>query len=553
MATTIGDINIRLGINASGVTSGINAARGSLNSLSGIFRALETPVERFNRQMDMINKALARGRMTAEKHAQAMKLIEAEFVTATAQGKEFNTMLREQEASQARMQRWARMNDRRGGMMSAAAIAVPEVSAPIALARLGGPALAAGAVAIGVQQTLSAFSQQEQSLASLEVLYGSATKAAEDYASIRQLAAQSNLSTTDLLSASKTLVGFGMETNKLLPVLRQLSDISMGNSEKFASLALAFAQVQAAGRLTGQELLQMVNAGFNPLRVISEQTGKGMAELRVEMERGAISVAMVEQAFLAATEAGGRYEGMTERMANTVSGKWGQMTDAVQRLGAGLGTWVAGPAKITMDALGGISNGAASAIESFNHLMYLLSNQYQNDFDANMQAINEAAKKQLSGENDRKMLEEAEARKKIQAQEQDAMRVASEKNAAALRKMQDKNVEEFNKNQSDKFEAVTRKIQQANTRIRGSGEDIEGLRERLQNVRQSILEEGNRNIYSRSQESYQLMTGQMQSKQKDEAAKIAKQLEVAEAQQAELVKIRQELVDKQGTIILVGK
>ena len=58
----------------------------------------------------------------------------------------------------------------------------------------------------------------------------------------------------------------------------------MGNNEKFSSMTLAFAQMSAAGRLMGQDLNQMINAGFNPLQVISEKTGKSIAVLKKEMD-----------------------------------------------------------------------------------------------------------------------------------------------------------------------------------------------------------------------------------------------------------------------------
>ena len=81
-----------------------------------------------------------------------------------------------------------------------------------------------------------------------------------------------------------------------MPTLKQIGDISMGNAERFNSLALAFAQMSATGRLMGQELLQMVNAGFNPLKTMSETTGKSMETLKDEMSKGAISADMVAKA-----------------------------------------------------------------------------------------------------------------------------------------------------------------------------------------------------------------------------------------------------------------
>lgn len=101
--------------------------------------------------------------------------------------------------------------------------------------------------------------------------------------------------------------------------MKQLGDISLGNSDRFQRLSLAFAQVSAAGKLTGQDLLQMVNAGFNPLQEISKKTGQSISDLKDQMADGAISTKMVEEAMKSATEEGGRFAGGMEKASKTFS------------------------------------------------------------------------------------------------------------------------------------------------------------------------------------------------------------------------------------------
>ena len=68
----------------------------------------------------------------------------------------------------------------------------------------------------------------------------------------------SPLRMTDFVAAEKTMLGFNISADKTVDYLRALSDISMGNSQKFQSLTLAFSQMSAAGKLTGQDLLKCV-------------------------------------------------------------------------------------------------------------------------------------------------------------------------------------------------------------------------------------------------------------------------------------------------------
>ena len=65
----------------------------------------------------------------------------------------------------------------------------------------------------------------------------------------------------------------------------------------------------------------MVNAGFNPLEEIARKTGKSIGELKEEMSKGAISSKMVQDAFISATSAGGKFFGMSQEGAKTLNGQ----------------------------------------------------------------------------------------------------------------------------------------------------------------------------------------------------------------------------------------
>lgn len=155
---------------------------------------------------------------------------------------------------------------------------------------------------------------------------------------IKEMAKISPLTMTDIVGAEKMMLGFNIEADKTIDYLKALSDVSMGNSQKFNSLTLAFSQMSAAGRLMGQDLNQMINAGFNPLQVISEKTGKSIAQLKEEMPKGAISAEMVQQAFLDATAAGGKFYNMSENASKTINGQISMMQDAMDAAFNEIGT-----------------------------------------------------------------------------------------------------------------------------------------------------------------------------------------------------------------------
>lgn len=146
---------------------------------------------------------------------------------------------------------------------------------------------------------------------------------------IKELAKVSPLTMSDMVGAEKMMLGFNIQAEDTIKYLKAISDISMGESTKFNSLTLAFSQMSAAGKLMGQDLNQMINAGFNPLQIISEKTGKSIATLKDEMSKGAISAEMVQQAFIDATSAGGKFYNMSENASKTINGQLSMMQDTL--------------------------------------------------------------------------------------------------------------------------------------------------------------------------------------------------------------------------------
>lgn len=163
----------------------------------------------------------------------------------------------------------------------------------------------------------------------IQTLLGSKEKADALMAQVREYAKISPLEFSDVTSATQMMLGFNIEAERVPRYLQAIGDVSMGNTQKFNSLTLAFSQMSAAGKLMGQDLNQMINAGFNPLQIMSEKTGKSIATLKDEMSKGAISAEMVQQAFIDATSAGGRFYNMSENASKEINGQLSMMQDAL--------------------------------------------------------------------------------------------------------------------------------------------------------------------------------------------------------------------------------
>lgn len=150
------------------------------------------------------------------------------------------------------------------------------------------------------------------------------------FGEIKDFAVNTPMAMGDLAKGAQTFLAFNMAAQDVMPILRAIGDISMGNAQKFNSLVLAFAQMQSTGKLMGQDLLQMINAGFNPLSVIAEQTGKKIGDLKEEMSAGSISADMITKAFMDATSQGGKFYGMLETQSKGIEGSISNLEGAVE-------------------------------------------------------------------------------------------------------------------------------------------------------------------------------------------------------------------------------
>jgi tape measure domain-containing protein len=229
---------------------------------------------------------------------------------------------------------------------------------------LGGLAAGVGAYSIGKQAFEQAANAESQQIA-FKVLTGSKGAGDKLYGDIVKMADVTPYESKDLARSAKTMLGYGIDKKKIMPDLNMIGDIAGGTdnpAESLQSLALAFGQVTAKGHLAGQETIQMINAGFNPLKEISDITGISMNNLEKAQEKGAISAQMVEMAFKHATGEGGKYHNMMKKQSETLGGRWSTFMDSVHHKLRDLGMLLKPVAVATMDFATGLLNAEPGAI-----------------------------------------------------------------------------------------------------------------------------------------------------------------------------------------------
>ena len=214
-------------------------------------------------------------------------------------------------------------------------------------------ATAAAATTVGVaalgKNTLStglAYNAMQQNAnAALKTMLGSQKAVNEQMEKLGKLAQNSPFSKATFISAQQQLIAFGVEVEKVIPLLDAMQNAvaaSGGGSQQLADLAFVVAQIKAAGKITGQDLIQLGQRGINAAEIIGKAFGKSSAEVKTMISKNQIDA---DQAIDALTKGMmDKFGGATDAIKQQWSGAADRIKAANRDIGADLGKMFIDPA-----------------------------------------------------------------------------------------------------------------------------------------------------------------------------------------------------------------
>jgi hypothetical protein len=248
------------------------------------------------------------------------------------------------------------------GVMGKLGSSIPVMGAALTAAAVAASAL--GASLAFIKSASGAAAGMESLAMNFEVLTGSAKKSKELIKQFRDEAVKSPLNVNDYADAARSFMSYGVSAEKVLPLLKMVGDVSLGNSERFGLLNYAMAQIASNKLLKGDDLRQLVAQGFNPLAEIAKKTGRAYGDLLDDMSNHLITFEMVEGALKDVTSEGGRFFGAIEKGASTTEGKIAKFGDAIFGLKVAFGT--------------GFNEGLKSALDASNAFLPQLESNFAN-------------------------------------------------------------------------------------------------------------------------------------------------------------------------------
>lgn len=356
-------------------TQGVKKASKMSRKLAKDVAVTREPLERFKKELLQARRALKANLIDEKAYLHTKKRLRAQYVEENALiNKHTHRLLLNTKAKNANAAASSRMNlaniggaaasmfGGRGGAAVGRGIGIGAMA--------GGPAgigLAAGfAGAYATARMMEEFGDLQEAATDLKVFLGEEF-GEESANAFRKIARESSLTTKGLIKNARVWASYGLETENIVDMVERLGIAAGGEREAFDNLTRAMAQVNAAGKLMGQEKNQLINAGFS-LKIIADEAGVSMTNFAKSMEEGAISAEHVNNALIKATNEGGLYFGRLEKKSKTLNGQLDLLTNNFNDLFANLGESKSGFFSTILSQLNETLSDASSVISQANEL-----------------------------------------------------------------------------------------------------------------------------------------------------------------------------------------
>lgn len=188
----------------------------------------------------------------------------------------------------------------------------------------------AGFVSQGIQTTKNL----ETITTQFEVLTGSVAEANKVTQDLVKFAEATPFRFEGIAKAAQRLLSFGFSTEEVNDRLKDLGDVSAASGADLAELSLIFGQVRAAGKLTGERLLQFQERAIPIGPALAKSLGVAESEIKKLVSEGKVDFAEFEKAFTSLNDTGEFAFGGLEKRSRTLDGRLSTLSESIELFAA---------------------------------------------------------------------------------------------------------------------------------------------------------------------------------------------------------------------------
>lgn len=197
------------------------------------------------------------------------------------------------------------------------------------LAGVAAAAAAAFATGAFIKKSVAAAASVEKLGVQFETLLGSTQAAQKQMAELSDFASRTPFQLEGIAAANRTLLAFGISQEDSIVKLKELGDVAAASGSDFKELATVFGQVKAAGRLTGERILQFQERAVPIGAAIAKTMGIAESSVRKMVRNGKVDFKTFEKAFASLSGKGGKFKDGMKKLSETVDGLFSTLSDNI--------------------------------------------------------------------------------------------------------------------------------------------------------------------------------------------------------------------------------
>jgi len=174
-------------------------------------------------------------------------------------------------------------------------------------------------------------SQMQTNQIAFETMLGSADKAQRMLSELTSMAARTPFQLPQLTEVTKKLFAFGYQASEVMPILKSVGDAASGlglGKEGMDRITLALGQIKAKGKLAGEEVRQLAEAGIPVWEILGKGFNKSTAELMKMSENGLLPASKSIDLLVKGLEE--KFPNMMDKQSKSFKGLMTTIRDNVQ-------------------------------------------------------------------------------------------------------------------------------------------------------------------------------------------------------------------------------
>lgn len=196
--------------------------------------------------------------------------------------------------------------------------------------------LAAGIVGLGASllgasvKGVQLAGSMEQAKIAFTTMLGSAEQADEFIRDLWDFAAKTPFEFEGLTTSARQLLAFGFQAREILPMMTAIGDAVSalgGGTVEIDRVTRALGQMQAKGKVTAEEMMQLAELGIPVWEILAEEIGVSIPEAMDKASKGGIDAATGINAILEGMSK--RFSGAMEQQSESLLGLWETAKDSV--------------------------------------------------------------------------------------------------------------------------------------------------------------------------------------------------------------------------------